>query len=222
MTCAALSREATGKKRTCQHGEPGAPSRGGDATERDLALNYISDPQKNNFEFKGRVVRSYRQKFMVFENVQYDFSVNEAIWITTCIVISVLRDTNVEQIQQIHCYKGEPDRRLAMLKSFLACQGQMSWEESPIEVVFQDIHKDFYKQCTAKVYVFTNFVFLSWSKCVQNILRQREFGNKTDSAILPEHPNTENWTTSMENPLCSIRRFSWRPEPCSFTNRSKS
>ena len=69
--------------------------------QKEILHSSIFLIRKTHFEFKGRVVRSFRQKFMVFEKVQYDFSVNEAIWIITCIVISVLRNTKVEQIQQI-------------------------------------------------------------------------------------------------------------------------
>ena len=58
--------------------KPGAPNRGGSDTARELALNNISDSRRN-FEFKGKVVRNFRQNCMVPENVQYEFSVNEAI-----------------------------------------------------------------------------------------------------------------------------------------------
>ena len=60
-------------------GKTSAPNRGGSDTARDLALNNISD-SRNNFDFKGKVVRNSRHNFMVPENVQFDFSVNEAIW----------------------------------------------------------------------------------------------------------------------------------------------
>ena len=55
------SQEAKGKKRINQHGEPGAPSRGGNATARDFALNYISDSQKQ-FRFKRKSFLEFATK----------------------------------------------------------------------------------------------------------------------------------------------------------------
>ena len=66
--------------------QPGAPQGGGNATERDLALDYISDA-KINFEFKTKFIRNFQQKLMVPESIQYDFSASEAfcgIFIQSC------------------------------------------------------------------------------------------------------------------------------------------
>ena len=60
--------------------KPGAPERGGDATKRDVALNYISD-QRKNLEFKENVVMNFQQQIMVLGDVK--FSVISQVFTTT-------------------------------------------------------------------------------------------------------------------------------------------
>ena len=158
---------------------------------------------ENNFEFKGKIVRNVRQHFMVLGNVQYDFSVNEATLGNICMWAAV----------RLHQHQDRTQRDLRNKK----CSANPS-----------DIHhrgKATLPTCSAKIFryvlcctkirrnILRRWCMFSRIPCcvlvesVYNILIQQESGTKTDPAISSQLQNTENWTTSMENRLCSSGRF---------------
>ena len=130
----------------------------------------------------------------------------------------VLRNMDVEQIQQMFA---KTQNQIADLhqKDLYVMNGQQSWKERPPKSC-TPLHKDIYKQCTAKVYVFSDSVLCRGGKC--NILNQQELVWQTDSATSSQLQSTENWTTSPENLSCSSGRFSQGPRQRSFSKRSKS
>ena len=80
----------------------------------DLALDHILE-LRHNSEFREKVIRNFRQKFMVPENAKYEFSTNEPIpeifvnsYMGAAIhlhlekdqILYSLRNTNLEKIQQ--------------------------------------------------------------------------------------------------------------------------
>ena len=72
--------------------------------------------------------------------------------------------------------------------------GQQSWKESPPKSC-TPLHKDIYKQCTAKVYVFSDSVLCLGGK--YNILNQQEFGKQDrlcNFVSTPEYRELDNLT----------------------------
>ena len=105
----------------------------------------------------------------------------------------VLRNMDVEQIQQIFA---TTQKQVADLhqKELYVMHGQQSWKESPPKSC-TPLHKDIYKQCTAKVYVFSDSVLCLGGK--YNILNQQEFGKQDrlcNFVSTPEYRELDNLT----------------------------
>ena len=100
---------------------------------------------------------------------------------------------DVEQIQQIFA---TTQKQVADLhqKELYVMHGQQSWKESPPKSC-TPLHKDIYKPCTAKVYVFSDSVLVCGGK--YNILNQQEFGKQDrlcNFVSTPEYRELDNLT----------------------------
>ena len=105
----------------------------------------------------------------------------------------VLKNMDVEQIKQIFATTQKLVADLHQ-KELYVMHGQQNWKESPPKSC-TPLHKDIYKQCTAKVYVFSDSVLCPGGK--YNILNQQDFGKQDrlcNFVSTPEYRELDNLT----------------------------